>query len=609
MNSSLKKKLCTLSVVCCLAFSPVFADEQYTPDVLEGFVQEYKMKDLSSEYISNVEMLLNKQIDTEKFAVAEKTADYYVDITKKYYGRHDIKTAEAYLKRARLYTNYIMPDKAFNDLKKAQTLIKWNKKTPDFKKNVYYQYAELYSKIGQPYDAIAYMNKNTDESYSSQAELGSKYRRIAELYAQAGDFINAKAAFNKSIDKFNADENANKYELMAAYSELADISSPKDVKKCLEGLMDTANSFPETDLGVRIDAQLKKLQMSPNRTKSQLDELSKLIDRNNNEYQKFSLAWLYINYYYEQNNPKMEKKYKDYVKKFHHEFDWSRIPDNSLILTRKYEDTINANFWNYDEAQKGVDLALNQIDPVKKYVPVMYSKFLMKGAQVNTIKGNYEKAEEYLNEASKIMEKLDKEPKYQTMELYDIYSDLYRAKNDKENAIAYNNKAINKISELKDDKADEIFGKYMKNAGLYLDMGNKTEAAACAEKYINEIKKTYGENNIRTYDAMYNLHHFYRNIDNKKSDELYNNVLKGLDSGKTEGVYPMLFYSVFNAEAHKSVERADFANAAKYAQKSLKYAHDKNQKKDTYDMLSYSYSILGKRTLAQKYLKLKSSIK
>lgn len=609
MKFRLNKKLCTLSVICVLAISPVFAEVQYTPDTLQGFVQEYKMTDLTQEYVDNVEMLLNNQIDNEKFAVAEKTANYYIDISKKFYGKHDSKTADAYLKRARLYSNYIMPDKALSDLGKAKSLIKWNKKSPNLKKDVNNLYADFYSKIAQPYDAISFINKIPDDIYTSESEAASKYRRIGELYVQAGDNKNAAVYFNKAIEKFKSASDLNKYELMAAYSQLADISSTPDALKYIDEIARVAESFPKNDLGVRVDAKLKKLRFQQNRTKKQLDDLSVLVDKTNNEYYKYSLAWLYISYYYDNNNPKMEKKYRDYVKKFDRPFDWSRIPDNSLILTRKDENNINSNFWNYDEAQKAVNSALDKIEPVKKSAPVMYSKFLVKGAQVNTVKGNFDKAEEYLKEAQKTLKKPDAEPKYQIAELYDAYSELYKAQNDKEKSIEYTNKAIEKYETLKGSSADEILGKYMQKASMYLDMGNKEEAMKYADKFISETKKAYGANNVRTYDAMFNVHHFYRNLDDKKADELYKQVVNGLNSGKTVGVYPMLFYSVFNAEAHKAVEKADFAQAAKYAQKSVKYAHDKYQKKDTYDILSYSYSILGKRTLANKYLKLKASVK
>ncbi len=608
MSFEFKKKLCTLSVICFLSAAPVFADEVYSNEVLEGCVQEYKMKDLTPEYISGVEMLLNEQYNHENFDVIEKTAAYFTDITKKYYGKRNEKTAYAYLKLAGLYKDNLIPDKAFENLNNAQAVVKWNKKNQKLKDAVNREYAELYSKINQPYDAVSYIEKIPDASFSSLSELASKYKRIAEFYSQAGDTKNAKAYFNKAISTYKSDVNTNKYELMASYSELADISNPVEAKNCINSLIATANSFPSDNIGVRIDAQLKKLQNQNTRTKKELDALSALIKKNKNPFQEFSMAWLYISYYYEQNNPVMEKKYKDFVSKFFHDFDWSKVPENSLKFTEQYENAINSNFWNYEEAQKNVDLALEKIEPVKKYAPVMYSKFLVKGANVNIIKGDYDKAKKYLKDAKKALNKPAETPKYQLAELADVYSDFYRAQNDIETALKYNNDVIGQLIELKDEAADEVLGKYMKNADIYLNMDNKTEAAKYADKFLNETKNKFGKKNIRTYDAMFNVSNFYRQIDETKANELYKEVLSGLNSGKVDGVYPMLYFSVFITEAHKAVGNKKYSAAVKYAEKSLKYAHDKGQKSEAYDILSYSYSVLGNRKLSAKYLKLKASV-
>ncbi len=608
MCFELKKKLCTLSVLCCLSLTPVLAEDLYPQENLRGFIQEYKMKDLTPEYISSVEMLLNEQCNNGNFETAEKTADYFVDVTKKYYGKNYEKTAFAYLKLAGLYRDKLIIDKAFENINKAQSIIKRNKNNQNLKNALYNEYVQIYSQINQPFDAITYMVKIPDEQYSSASELAAKYKRIAELYVQAGDYKNASQTFKKAIDIFNSNSNTNKYELMGTYSELSDISNYIEAKKCIDSLIAVANSFPAKDIGVRIDAQLKKLQNQSVKNKKQLDELAVLIEKNKNPFQQLSMAWLYIAYYYEQNNPKMEKKYRDYVNKFHQEFDWSKVPANSLKLAEKYEHEINSSFWNYDEAQKKVDSALDFIAPVKKYVPVIYSKFLVKGAQVNLANGNYKKAKKYIKEAQKTLNKTLEEPKYQIAELYDLYSEFYGVQNDKENALEYNSKAVDKFIELKGENNDETAGRYLKTASIYLDMGNKVEAAKYADKFLASVINKYGKNNIRTYDSMFNLSNFYRNIDENKADELYKEVLSGLNSGKVEGIYPILYYSVFISEAHNAVGIKNYALAVKYAEKSLKYAHNKGQKLDAYDILSYSYSILGKKQSASKYLKLKASL-
>ena len=127
MSFGLKKKLCTLTIVSVLAAAPLFAGEvELTPETLQGFVEQSKMTNLSEEYITGVGQILNKQIDEGNFADAEKTANYFIDISKKFYGRHHAETAYAYVTRARLYRNFIMPEKAIPDLKKAESIIKWN---------------------------------------------------------------------------------------------------------------------------------------------------------------------------------------------------------------------------------------------------------------------------------------------------------------------------------------------------------------------------------------------------------------------------------------------------------------------------------------------------
>jgi len=340
MEIKLNRKLCVLAAICCFSLTPVIADTQSSSDFLKGSVQEsetleteprYDMTNLTPDYISDTEASLNQRIDEttalagryrideNTFSAAKNMADAYIQMTEKYYGEKSAKAAQAYTKRARIYKNLIMPDKAFSDLKKAESILK---KTSDkeIKAEIYNEFADLYSVIGQPEDAAAYSEKIISENlYSDEAALAGEYLKSANLYSQAGILDKSADYFSKALSKYESLPVPDKYGKAAAFSGLLSVSSPKEEERLVEEFLRFAESLPSEDAGIKISAKLAKLRYynEMNRITEQknlLDETARMISKNPNPYDTILISDYYMSYYLKMNNPAMVKKYSDIIK-------------------------------------------------------------------------------------------------------------------------------------------------------------------------------------------------------------------------------------------------------------------------------------------------------
>lgn len=635
MEVKLNRKLCVLAAICCFSLAPVFADTQSSSDFLKGSVHEsesvdaapqYDMTNLTPEYISDIEASLDQRIDEttalagryrideNTFNAAKNMADAYIQMTEQYYGAKSAKTAQAYTKRARIYKNLIMPDKAFSDLKKAESIAK-KTSNKEIKAEIYNEITDLYSVIGQPEDAAAYAEKIIAEKlYADNASLAGEYVRNGNLYAQAGILNKSADYFRKALKGYDEMPALDKYGKAAAYSGLLSVVNPKEEERLVEEFSKFAESLPADDMPIKISARLAKLRYynEMNRITEQkklLDETAKIISKNPNPYETMAISEYYMSYYNQMNNPAMVKKYSDIIKSFTYtDFAWDTLPKDSLLILSKYSMDIAENYGNLEEAQKAADAALNKIEPVKKYVPVRHAQFLLDGARINIAKGDFDKSKKYLKAARKALKKADTEPRYEEAGLYDVYSDYYLSKNDSEKAIKYADKAAGLYTELKGDTSFEATGINLRKAYMYDKLGMKDEAARETETMIEKVKEKYGADNVWSYEAMYNASYLYRNFDEKKADEIYKETAAALVNGRISGVSPMLFYGVYITEAERALSAGNNQNAVKYAEKASRYAYSTQDKQGAYRILSEAYEKMGRKSLSAKYKKLSGSV-
>lgn len=600
----MKKSLCTIAVICCLALSPAVADEKNTDSYNhEGYIQQYKMTDLTPEYIDCVGSWLSRLHEEGNFKEAVKTADYYVDISKKYYGKHNEKLFPAYMSRARLYRDYLIPDKAFKDLENAQALLKWSKNSEELKKQLNYEYVEFYSSVKQYYDSIDYLEKISQD-------LVHKYAYEAYLYHRAGDTNKASEYSKKALKEASVKADTN--ELMWLYCELAGRSIPQYALKYIDMQNSLADSLPYDNANAKIGAKIRKLQYFE--SMNQLVENKKMLDAvaasasklKNNEFE-VPLAYLYITYYSEKGDHNMVKKYQKILDKHKQPpFDWSKVPSESLKWSEKYEQ--DTDWGNLNEAQKAVNNALKQIEPVKKYVPLFYSRFLTRAAQISIAKRDFKLADEYLSLAEKALKKPANTPKFQKAELYNTYAEYYKQKGEFETALNYLNKSLDIFKEIRKKDDYELLFQYKLIAGVYLLMDKKDKFDEYMEKTIDLCKEVYGENHIHTYENMYYIYTDYKHAGLEKADTILDSIIDAFDNNKVIGNNKGIVYSVYISKFHDLINKGDFENAAKYGEKAIKYAVENDWKADTYSELAYVYSNLGNKAMAEKYNKMKKSV-
>lgn len=126
--------------------------------------------------------------------------------------------------------------------------------------------------------------------------------------------------------------------------------------------------------------------------------------------------------------------------------------------------------------------------------------------------GNINEAEQYVNEAVDVMQRLYGENSTFMIETYSMLGSLYFEKEDYEKALAYYEKSVDLIINSRGDKDPLLIENYSFIGGVYMREGKGEEALKWFLRIVDLTKQFYGDKHSKTADALVNVAGVYLSI-------------------------------------------------------------------------------------------------
>lgn len=607
-KSNTKNILCSALLLCSLCTLPVFAqdDIQYTDKALQESISHLRMDNLSHEYLMKVEDLLYKQFYNMEYDKALNTAQYFINASEKHYGLQHPRTGFAYIARARIYQNMFLFNKSILDLDIANSIYLKNPTDFDLANNVLMTYAVQYSSLRENIKAISILQKTLSKEYQYNG-MYSVYGEIANAYTQSKNIKKALEYYDKKYEDLVENNLAISDDMFYHHLSLVQLYQTVGLHlkaaESLENAKALLSKLQDTD---------KKLLISFNKSKIRhlneirffdeelalLSETEDLVKKYGDKLDKEQIKSLYIDLYKEKKVYSQSYKYFNDIEKI-----YSNLPKDSIaIIFPIYEKQIDLykDMKNYDKSNEAVCNAFKKLQNQKEYAPAVYAYLLLKKFDINNEENKLDDAKIALDTAFEYYKNSIPQDSYEFYEVYKRYGQLNAHKGNRTEALKYFNKAKNinipLLGEVNCDLAD-----------LYSDIANNSDNEKDAIEYINKSinirKACYGDKHVKVYRKLINKYYIYNNFGNhEEAAKLLEQMNNDVNSKKITGhTASSIDFALNKINAYNALSLKDFNKAKILADNALKYATNRKEKQEVYELKYNIYSSLGNKIKAAKY--------
>ncbi len=602
-------KIFSLLIICLAITLPAFSESDFTKNEIHKSIIENNMNKLSTDYISEVEKMVYMQMDMQQYEDALKTANYLIKASKKYYGENHSRVGFAYLARARYYLEVRIPDLAKEDLYRVYEIYTQNKDDEDLKNNILNAFINYNLCFEESYEALKYHYQLVGNKYNNANE----YLTLSQIYTIMQNHIDSKTALDRYYQKIKDNDHNQNLKLFYYHMSKAILYQAGQKMDLLKKELDEAekliDSLEKYKTEARISFNVNKIQYFIDM--KQFDEALSLLDKNNefitengHKYEIQNSFQQYLDYYLELTDSDNFNKYAKKLDKY-----YETLPTGSLSFLPVAEKQINLykNLNMYRKANEHAKNVLNQLEPVKNYIPYQYGKFSRLAAEVKIQEGNISAAKIYLDKALKSYELFYPSTAYVYYEIYKDLGEISNIEGNTKEAFQYYKKAEVIIKKLQGDKANALMEIYYNLANTYLNLGDKKNAVLYAEKSLAIRKHNYGKikNSINQLNSEFSMYHIYKESGlNKKASEILDRINSIVEKNEVIGNNKSFYYYLYLTNADVAMQNGQYEAAINYVRKAMKNSINKQTKIETYKYLYEIYSQTNNKIKAFKYKKL-----
>lgn len=613
MKKSLNAKniLCSVLLVSCLYSVPVFAQDnvQYTDKELKKCVSQLKMDGLSDQYLVQVERLVYEQAWNRQSDKALNTAQYLINASKKYYGINHPRTGFAYIARARVYQGMALFNKSMQDLDIANSIYLKNPTDYDLANNVMLTYSMQYMFVKQYAKSIDYLQKTLSKEYQYNG-MSYVYSELANLYAQSRNVKKALEYYDKQYNDLMSNNLAISPNMFNYYLSVAGLY------RNIGLYADTVKNLEKAEkVLAQLDDSNKKLLISLNKAKimylnevryfdeviALLSETEALVEKYGSTHDKEHIKSYYIDLYKEKKEFSNTYKYFNEIEKL-----YKNLPEDSLAIIFPISEKqieIYKDMQEFEKSSQAVCRAFKKLEMQKENVPSLYAYFLLKKFDLNKDENKLDEAKIALDTAFEYYNKSIPANSYEFYEVYKRYGYLSAHKGDNIEALKYFNKAVNINIKLLGEYNRELSEIY---ADIANNIDNEKEAIEYIDKAISIRKVCYGEKHVKVYSKLINKYHIYNKFGKQEeAAKLLEQINNDINSKKVKGSHRLgVDYQLSLINAHNALSHNDVVKAKFCANEALKYASNKTEKREVYELKYHIYSNSGNKLKASKYKKL-----
>ena len=566
------KKLSTLTLICCLAIAPVFAQEEFNEEKFLKEIKKAKAENLNDDSIDKVKGLLFNKLFEEKNGIKTlKIANIEVEASRKLYGEDSLGLGYAYtdLIDTSIYTQ--SPLKVLELIKKAEAISQKHPTDKSLHINTQRNYETLYSHFEQPSKALKYVIARSDEAEKEEHQL--RYIKAQENAKQTLKLL-------KDLEK-EAIKTNNESLLSKVYSYYITVYSDTDNYNEMFKVIEKAEKYTPNDKG--LEGAIVNAKNTYEKETSQFDKARELIE----EYYKDKTYIEKLEYHnmlcdIEKDSKNLEKAI-EHIEQMNDFYSDSFPKDSKMFAHYIYEKFIDVykDMEEFKKVKKYVDEYKELTEASKEITPIYYAKYLDKLSSYEQAINDHKAA---LNERKRAA------ILYETYEptahkLAELYKDIAESNVNLGNtnaAIEYSKKALEHNLKYQGETEKDLKDVYSVLARTYAQIGNTEEEEKYLDKAISVYSNLLGKNNVKTLQEELEKVHFYNKIQqNEKAEAILNKVNKLVSENKHIGYSPDFLFKLVTINSWNSISKGDYEQALKDLEliKDVKFyrAHEKQQ--------------------------------
>lgn len=586
------KKLSTLTLICCLAISPVFAQDEFNEEKFLKQIKKEKIENLNKESLGKLSGFLYKKLFEERNGnEALEISNIEVEGSKYLYGENSLELGYAY---TNLITTSIFtqsPLKTLELIKKAEEISQKHPTDTSLHRNTQSNYETFYSHFNQPTKSLEYVVAKSDEYDRKIHQL----RYTAEQENEKETLKLLKKLEKEALETNNDSLLATVYSYyLSLYLSIDDYPKMFEIIKKAENIPSLKETVIRTKSSYYKDLsqfdKARELMQELNKGKTYTEAIDNIgaLFYIENESKNLEKALSYINYL----NNYFEKRYPK---------------DSSLFAKYTYEQLIDINksIDNDKEVRKYLEKFRLLVEESKDVTPIYYAQYLYKLGNYELYKQNFEKAIKIQKTAIALYEK--HEPA--AHKLAELYKDIAEAEinnGNVENAFNYIKKAEEHNLKYHGETEKDLKDIYSIYARIYARVGDTSNEEKYLDKAISTYSELLGRNNVKTLQEELEKYYFYNKTQqNNKANAILNKVNKIVAENKHIGYSPDFSFKLATINAYSSIDKGDYEQALKDIDviKDIKFY--RNFEKQQINEIKYlAYKNTGKKLKAYKYKKI-----
>ncbi len=503
---------------------------------ITAFAVSYNNLKVTPDKIHEATIKLNKLISENRYPQALTAYDKLIKMNSKLYSETSYDVAKLYLKKAEFALTIGLYETAKKSIDKAVKISENDAVSEQLKNDIFYTLYN-YNFSTNMYHENLKLIESAEKDKVFMYEKPNVENFYGIIYLSLKNIPKAEKHFNnfKNITE-------DKKQLLQYYQNMTYLSQDKNDYNMylfyLNKAKDTVNKYMPYDKNQKLRNFMAEITYYTDFAR--YDEALELLNKNfeyytkdkglNNKQEFYST---YFNIYKEKNDYEKAEEYLTKLEEFQKNY-----PKNSFL----HLDIINNKIDLYGKTKNDKELfaelekALTIIESVKDYVPAFYGAELKKAAEIKKEHENIEESYELIKTALDIYTKTFPESSYPMYEIYKAYADIISSKGNDNEALEYYQKSLEIINNLKGGISIDSADLYENIANIYSAQGNKNQAIEYINKAINIYSKTYGKDNIKTYEKMLTKCTILNNFsENKEAEKLLSYMKKNFSEKKTVG--------------------------------------------------------------------------